>query len=48
MVDDDPQLVRDQLVLLHKLQKMHPELVIVPAHDARVHAQMAQFPDREK
>jgi len=48
MVDDDPTLVRDQLVFLHKLQKTNPELVIVPAHDARVHEQMAQFPDREK
>lgn len=48
MVDDDPQLVRDQLVFLHKLSNTHPELVIVPAHDARVHAQMAQFPNREK
>ena len=47
MVDEDPQLVRDQLVFLHKLKKTNPELVIVPAHDARVHAQMAQFPDRE-
>ncbi len=48
MVDDDPALVRDQLVFLHKLQKTNPELVIVPAHDARVHQLMAQFPDRER
>ena len=48
MVDDDAAIVRDQLVFLHKLQTTNPELVIVPAHDARVHAQMAQFPNREK
>lgn len=48
MVDDDPALVRDQLVFLHKLQKANSDLVIVPAHDARVHEQMSQFPDREK
>ena len=48
MVDADPDLVRDQLVFLHKLQETHPELVIVPAHDARVHAHMAQFPNRER
>ncbi|MEM8608070.1 MAG: MBL fold metallo-hydrolase [Myxococcota bacterium] len=48
MVDDDPQLVRDQLVFLHKLQQTNPEVVIVPAHDARVHALMAQFPNRER
>lgn len=47
MVDADPQRVRDQLVFLHKLTQTNPEVVIVPAHDARVHAQMAQFPDRE-
>lgn len=48
MVDEDAQLVRDQLVFLHKIAKTHPELIIVPAHDARVHAQMAQFPNRER
>lgn len=48
MVDSDPGLVRDQLVLLNKLQDTEPELVIVPAHDARVQAKMAQFPDRER
>lgn len=48
LVDDDAQLVREQLVFLHKLQKTNPELVIVPAHDARVHALMAQFPNRER
>ncbi|MEM7437447.1 MAG: MBL fold metallo-hydrolase [Myxococcota bacterium] len=48
LVDDDPALVRDQLVFLNKLQQTNPELVIVPAHDSRVHARMAQFPNREK
>jgi len=48
MVDHDPALVRDQLVSLHKLQRAHPELVIVPAHDARVHATIARFPNRER
>lgn len=48
LVDDDPELVRDQLVFLHKLRQTNPEVVIVPAHDARVHAVMAQFPNRER
>ncbi|GAB4543909.1 MAG: MBL fold metallo-hydrolase [Haliangiales bacterium] len=48
MVDADPERVRDQLVSLHQLQAANPELVIVPAHDARVHSQMATFPARER
>lgn len=37
MVDFDAQQVREQLVLLHQLQRANPELLIVPAHDRRVH-----------
>jgi glyoxylase-like metal-dependent hydrolase (beta-lactamase superfamily II) len=43
MVDFDPAGVRRQLVLLHQLQRANPELIIVPAHDARVHATIAAF-----
>ncbi|MGB5812275.1 MAG: MBL fold metallo-hydrolase [Polyangiales bacterium] len=48
MADDDPAMVRDQLVFLHKIQEANPDLVIVPAHDSRVYATMSQFPNREK
>jgi glyoxylase-like metal-dependent hydrolase (beta-lactamase superfamily II) len=48
MVDGDPASVREQLVQLHQLQRAHPELVVVPAHDARVHATMATLPERER
>mgnify|MGYP000397717476 CR=1 FL=1 len=41
MVDLDPARVREQLVALHRLAAVHPELVIVPAHDERVHARLA-------
>ncbi len=48
MADSDPALLRDQLAFLHKLNQTNPDIVIVPAHDARVHDRMAQFPDRER
>ncbi len=43
MVDHDAAEVRTQLVLLHQLQRANPDLVIVPAHDARVHVQIPSF-----
>lgn len=43
MVDFDAAGVREQLVLLHQLQRANPDLVIVPAHDARVHVTIATF-----
>lgn len=43
MFDYDAAGVREQLVFLHQLQRANPELVIVPAHDARVHVAIATF-----
>jgi hypothetical protein len=43
MVDFDAAGVREQLVLLHQLQRANPDLIIVPAHDARVHDTIAAF-----
>jgi len=48
MVDLDAEGVRAQLVLLHQLQVQHPELLVVPAHDERVHQGIARFPDMER
>ena len=48
IVDTDPGLVRDWLVLLHALQKQHPTPIIVPAHDLRVHQKIAKFPAFER
>ncbi|MGH8516008.1 MAG: MBL fold metallo-hydrolase [Panacagrimonas sp.] len=44
LVDDDPEAVRGQIVHMHRLQKMWPELVIVPAHDRRVWDTLPRFP----
>jgi len=43
MVDFDAAGVREQLVLLHQLQRANPNLVIIPAHDARAHVTIATF-----
>jgi len=43
MVDHDPARVRTQLVLLHQLQNANPRLLIIPAHDERVHGRIASF-----
>ncbi|MGB8224708.1 MAG: MBL fold metallo-hydrolase [Polyangiales bacterium] len=43
MVDFDAATVREQLILLHQLQSTNPDLVIVPAHDARVQEAIATF-----
>ena len=43
MVDHDDDAVRDMLVLLHQLQRANPDLVIVPAHDARAQVPIAAF-----
>lgn len=45
MVDHDAAAVRAQIVHLHRLQKMMPDLVIVPAHDRRVWDQLPRFPE---
>ena len=47
MVDGDPLLVRQMLGHVHQLARQFPDLVVVPAHDARVHARMPAFPDSE-
>lgn len=45
LVDKDAEAVRGQIVLMHRLQKMMPELVIVPAHDRRVWDALPRFPN---
>lgn len=47
IVDNNANQVRDMLVKVYTLKEKHPELIIVPAHDARVHNQIAQFPKFE-
>src|SRR5262245_2222204 len=48
LVDRDDEQVRRSIVKVHQLAKRYPELVIVPAHDRRVHDRIAAFPDAER
>ena len=47
MVDGNPEAVRQQIIKLHQLANLRPELTIVPAHDRRVHETMAIYPEFE-
>lgn len=44
LADSDAEGVRGQVARLHRLQARLPKLVIVPAHDAAVHAALPVFP----
>lgn len=46
LVDVDAQRVREQLVRLHQLQEVMPELQIVPAHDRGVARTLPEFDAR--
>jgi N-acyl homoserine lactone hydrolase len=48
LVDLDEEEVRRSIVKVHRLLGRHPDLVVVPAHDRRVHDQVAQFPEFER
>lgn len=43
MVDKAPAQTRDLIVHMHQLKALMPDLVIVPAHDARVWAQLPRL-----
>lgn len=47
LVDRNEEQVRAAIVKVHQLKKRYPELVVVPAHDRRVHDRIANFPDQE-
>jgi glyoxylase-like metal-dependent hydrolase (beta-lactamase superfamily II) len=47
LVDRDEEQVRAAIVKVHQLMKRYPEMVIVPAHDRRVHDRIANFPGLE-
>ena len=48
LVDLNEELVRRSIVKVHQLLRSHPDLVVVPAHDRRVHDRIAQFPEFER
>ena len=48
LVDLNEAEVRASIVKVHHLMTRYPELVIVPAHDRRVHNWIANFPEYER
>jgi glyoxylase-like metal-dependent hydrolase (beta-lactamase superfamily II) len=48
LADVDERVVRRSIVRVHELAKKYPDLIVVPAHDRRVHATIAQLPDAER
>jgi N-acyl homoserine lactone hydrolase len=48
LVDYDEEGVRRSVVKVHKLMQRHPELIVVPAHDRRIHEKLANFPAVER
>jgi glyoxylase-like metal-dependent hydrolase (beta-lactamase superfamily II) len=48
LVDKDAAVVRREIVRVHNLALRYPEMVIVPAHDRRLHDSMPLFPTMER
>jgi glyoxylase-like metal-dependent hydrolase (beta-lactamase superfamily II) len=48
LVDLDEEQVRRSIVKVHQLLERRPDLIIVPAHDRRIHDQIANFPEVER
>ena len=48
LVDQDEETVRHSIVRVHQLLNRYPEMIVVPAHDRRVHDRMALFPEVER
>jgi len=48
LVDYDEAEVRRSVVKVYQLMKQYPDLIVVPAHDRRVHQRIASLPDVER
>jgi glyoxylase-like metal-dependent hydrolase (beta-lactamase superfamily II) len=48
LVDTDEAEVRRAIVKVHQLMRQYPDLVVVPAHDRRVHDRIASLPQFEE
>lgn len=48
LVDRDEEGVRRSIVKVHELMNRYPQMIIVPAHDRRIHDKIANFPEVEK
>ena len=47
LVDRDEEGVRRSIVKVHVLMNKYPQMIIVPAHDRRIHDKIAIFPEVE-
>ena len=48
LVDLDEEQVRRSIIKVHQLHERRPDLIVVPAHDRRIHDQIANFPEVER
>ncbi len=48
LADLDEEKVRLSIARVHQLSKRYPDMMIVPAHDRRVHNRIANFPQSEE
>ncbi|HZS03423.1 MAG TPA: MBL fold metallo-hydrolase [Blastocatellia bacterium] len=48
LADYDEAEVRRSIIRVHQLIRKYPDLIVVPAHDSRVHERIASFPDAER
>jgi len=48
LVDQDEEGVRRSIVKVYEVMKRYPEMIIVPAHDRRIHDKVAIFPETER
>lgn len=48
LVDYDEAEVRRSIVKVHLLMRKYPDLIVVPAHDRRVHERIASLPNFER
>jgi len=48
LVDRDEEEVRRSIVKVHQLMNRYPNIVVVPAHDRRIHDRIASLPDIER
>lgn len=47
LVDYGEEDVRRSIVRVHELMKKYPEMIVVPAHDRRIHESIASLPKYE-
>jgi glyoxylase-like metal-dependent hydrolase (beta-lactamase superfamily II) len=48
LVDYDEAEIRRSIIKVHLLMKKYPDLIVVPAHDRRVHERIASLPNFER